>query len=416
MSIRRKTQRPDGRLYSEDGMSNNCMASGNRVTNLNSTTMKSICFVATTPFAINAFLLGHLRALAGTYRVSLCVNVNAYPLSESLDPRVRVVNIGIRRKMSPLYDLHILWRLIHLFRQEHFDSVHSMTPKAGLLAMLAARIARIPRRYHTFTGQIWANRTGISRIFFKQIDRLIARSATKGFADSASQCLFLKSESVGFEKGISVLGAGSVCGVDATRFRPDQSVRTATRNALAVSEDTCVLLFIGRLAREKGVHDLVLAFSQLAVKYPQAALWIVGPDEEGLSSSLKVLVSECAGRVHWIGSTFEPEIYMASADILVLPSYREGFGMVIIEAAACGIPSVAYRIDGVTDAVQDGETGMLVPKGNINQLLSTLEKMLDNPAFRRELGEKARKRTIRDFSHTTVTTAWMEFYKSELGI
>lgn len=377
--------------------------------------MKSICFVLTTPFAVNAFLLGHLRALAGNYRVTLCVNIDAYPLSKSLDPRVRVLHIGIRRKMSPLGDLQTLWRLIHLFRQERFDAVHSMTPKAGLLAMLAAMIAGVPRRYHTFTGQIWANRSGIRRTFFKLVDRLIVRSASRVFADSASQCLFLKAEAVGGEQGVSVLGAGSVCGVDARRFRPDRTVRAAMRNALAVSEDACVLLFVGRLASEKGVYDLLQAFSRLAAKHAQAALWMVGPDEEGLSSSLKALVAEYAGRVRWIGPTFEPEKYMASADFLVLPSYREGFGMVIVEAAACGIPSVAYRIDGVTDAVLDGETGVLVPKGNIDLLLSAMRLMLDDHVFRCELGEKARLRVLRDFSDTAVTAAWTGFYRRELG-
>lgn len=377
--------------------------------------MKSICFVLTTPFAVNAFLLGHLRALAGTYCVSLCVNVDVYPLSKSLDPRVRVLNIGIRRKMSPLGDLLTLWRLIHLFRQERFDAVHSMTPKAGLLAMLAALIAGIPRRYHTFTGQIWANRSGIRRTFFKLVDRLIVRSASRVFADSASQCLFLKAEAVGGEQGVSVLGAGSVCGVDARRFRPDRAVRTVMRNALAVSEDACVLLFVGRLASEKGVYDLLQAFSRLAAKHAQAVLWMVGPDEEGLSSSLKALVAEYADRLRWIGPTFEPEKYMASADFLVLPSYREGFGMVIVEAAACGVPSVAYRIDGVTDAVQDGETGVLVPKGDVEALLAAMERMLEDPYSRCMLGEKARLRAKRDFSDTAVIAAWVSFYGQELG-
>jgi glycosyltransferase involved in cell wall biosynthesis len=326
-----------------------------------------------------------------------------------------VLNIGIRRKMSPLGDLQTLWRLIRLFRQERFDAVHSMTPKAGLLAMLAALIAGIPRRYHTFTGQIWANRSGIRRTFFKLIDRLIVRSASRVFADSASQCLFLKAEAVAPEQGVSVLGAGSVCGVDALRFRPDRTVRTAMRNALTVSEVNCVLLFVGRLASEKGVYDLLRAFAQLAAKHAQAVLWVVGPDEEGLSSSLKTLVDECADRVRWIGPTFEPEKYMASADFLVLPSYREGFGMVIVEAAACGIPSVAYRIDGVTDAVQDGETGVLVPKGNIDQLLLAMAQMLEDEAFRCELGSKAFLRVRRDFSDTAVTAVWMDFYERELG-
>ncbi len=347
--------------------------------------------------------------------MSLCVNVDNYPLSSLIDPRVRVLNMGIRRKMSPLVDLYILWRLIHLFNREHFDVVHSMTPKAGLLAMLAAMVAGVPRRYHTFTGQIWANRTGMRRAFFKLIDRLIARSATRVFADSASQCLFLKAEAVGSQRGVSVLGSGSVCGVDASRFRPDRSSRDATRHALVVSKDACVLLFVGRLASEKGVFDLMQAFTSLAEKHAQAVLWMVGPDEEGLSSALKKLAANCADRVRWIGPTFDPEKYMAAADFLVLPSYREGFGMVIVEAAACGIPSLAYRIDGVSDAVLDGETGLLVPKGDVDALLLAMERMLEDSVFRCEMGEKALFRAKRDFSDTAVIASWVEFYRQELG-
>jgi glycosyltransferase involved in cell wall biosynthesis len=224
----------------------------------------------------------------------------------------------------------------------------------------------------------------------------------------------LKAEAVAPEQGVSVLGAGSVCGVDALRFRPDRTVRTAMRNALTVSEDACVLLFVGRLAREKGIYDLLQAFSRLAAIHAQAVLWLVGPDEEGLSLRLKGLVAECADRVRWIGATFEPEHFMASADVLVLPSYREGFGLVIIEAASCGIPAIAYRIDGVVDAIAEGESGMLVDKASVEKLFHAMQSMLSAPNMRAQLGVKARERAHREFSSDAITAAWLMFYENEL--
>lgn len=378
------------------------------------TLAKSVCFVVTTPFAVNAFLLGHLKALAQRYRVSLCVNAGDYPLSNAIDPRVRILNIGIRRKFSPLSDLWVLWRLIALFRRERFDSVHSMTPKGGLLGMLAAKAVGIPRRFHTFTGQIWANRSGLTRTLFKWVDCVIAWAATHVLADSASQCKFLEVEGIALKKGVAVLGQGSVCGVDAARFCPDPATRRNTRKELAVSDEACVMLFVGRIARDKGVFDLVRAFVQLSLRHPSAALWVVGPDEEGLSTELRTLAISCADRIRWTGPSFEPEKYMASADFLVLPSYREGFGMVIIEAAACGIPSVAYRIDGVSDAVREGETGVLVTKGDTDELRVAMESLLADSNVRCRLGERAAMRVRSDFSDVAVTTAWMEFYKAEL--
>jgi glycosyltransferase involved in cell wall biosynthesis len=376
--------------------------------------LKKICFVLTTPFAANAFLLGHLRALADRYHVSLCVNCHSYPLSPLLDSRVQVIDIGIERKMSPVHDLRSLWSLICLFRRMHFDAVHSMTPKAGLLAMLASWIVRVPHRYHTFTGQVWANKRGGARFFFKLIDRLIVSIASRVFVDSQSQCLFLAAEGVVGRSGTSVLGAGSICGVDRTRFQPDAVIRASKRSALNVDNETSVFLFIGRLARDKGVFDLLQAFSKLAAEIDNAALWVVGPNEEGLLQELQLAAPALGERVQWLGATFEPEHFMAAADVLMLPSFREGFPMVILEAAACGTPTVAYRIDGVTDAIKDGETGLMVPKGNIDRLAEAMLSLALNAPLRNELGQKAIEHVAQNYSGSAVTEAWVDFYRKEL--
>jgi glycosyltransferase involved in cell wall biosynthesis len=373
--------------------------------------LRSICFVATTPFVVNAFLLTHLKALVDCCPVTLCVNCSMYPLSDQIDPRIRVVDFKIEREVFLFKDLQAFLFLASLFRAEKFSAVHSITPKAGLLAMLAARFAGIQFRHHTFTGQVWANRSGIARQMLKMFDRLIVQSASKVFADSLSQCRFLEKERVVESGGISVLGPGSISGVDVDRFRPDTKSRHQVRAEFGVDEDCCVFLFVGRLTKDKGIHDLVQAFTEVAATNPQVELWLVGPDEEGLMEQLGRKKLDNIGLARWLGATSEPERYMASVDVLVLPSYREGFGSVIIEAAACAIPTVAYRIDGVIDAVVEGRTGVLVKVGDIEALAAAMLDVSRDWDGRQRLGREARDRVLKEFSSAIVTAEWVALYK-----
>ena len=374
----------------------------------------SLVFVATTPFAVNAFLRTHLLALAETHEVTLCVNTTAYPLVDDLARAVRVRHIDIARKIAPWQDLRALFQLLRCFQEIRPATVHSLTPKAGLLAMLAGWLARVPWRFHTFTGQVWATRTGIGRSLLKGIDRLIALFASQVFADSTSQCSFLEDEGVVRRGAISVLGQGSVAGVDLARFRPDPVARAAIRAETGVDDAVPVFLFVGRLVRDKGVFDLVEAFAALNALHGQWELWMVGPDEDGLQTTLQAEGKRLGGRIRWFGPTPTPERYMAAADVFVLPSYREGFGSVIIEAAACGIPSIAYRIDGVIDAIVDGRTGLFVDKGDVRGLSDAMNRLGAESRMRKTLGEAAHLRASSEFSSASVSKAWLDFYLSVL--
>jgi glycosyltransferase involved in cell wall biosynthesis len=374
----------------------------------------SLVFVATTPFAVNAFLRSHLLALAKTHEVTLCVNTTAYPLVDDVARAVRVRHVDIARKIAPWQDLRALFQLLCCFREVRPATVHSLTPKAGLLAMLAGWLARVPWRFHTFTGQVWATRTGATRALLKGIDRLIAMCASQMFADSASQCRFLEDEGVVRRGGVTVLGQGSVAGVDLARFRPDPAARAALRTETGVADAVPVFLFVGRLVRDKGVFDLVEAFVALSALHGLWELWMVGPDEDGLQATLKAEGERLGGRIRWFGPTPMPERYMAAADVFVLPSYREGFGSVIIEAAACGIPSIAYRIDGVIDAIVDGRTGLFVDKGDVIGLSDAMNRLGTESSTRKILGEAAHLRAASEFSSASVCTAWLDFYSSVL--
>lgn len=370
--------------------------------------------VAAVPLSLRVFMRAHIEAMASRYAVTMISSAGGEVISEQL-PGTRFLAVDIRRAISPLADLRALFHLFVLFRREKFALVHSLTPKAGLLTMLAAFLSRVPVRIHIFTGQVWVTRKGFGRSLLKALDRLIAMLATHVLADSHSQRRFLIAEGVVNENRIQVLADGSICGVDSERFRPDSEARQRIRQELQIPEDALTILFLGRLTRDKGVLDLVQAFAMLAPDHPNLYLMIVGPDEEGLRSQAEALLSSCSGQVRYAGMTNLPEGYMAAADMFALPSYREGFGSVILEAAACGVPAVASRIYGLTDAVAEGETGLLHEAGSVEGIVSALRTLVCDERLCRQMGGAARDRALTKFSVQRLVAAQMAFYQTVLG-
>lgn len=370
---------------------------------------KKICFVATVEVTVKAFLLNHLLALSKTYDITVITNTNNPNFLAEIGVNVKVIPLAIARDISLFSDLRVLIRLIRIFRQEFFVSVHSVTPKAGLLAMLAAWVVRIPLRVHTFTGQVWATKTGFSRFLLKWVDCLIAFLATQNIVDSPSQRQFLLDEKVIVSAKSKVFSKGSISGVDVARFKADEEVRKSIRARFNFSDEAIVFLFVGRLTPDKGVLDLAQAFSQLDAG--AAHLFFVGPDEKSMQAEIMRITESCAKYVHFIGHSDKPESYMTAADVLCLPSYREGFGSVVIEAAAVGIPAIASRIYGITDAVVDGETGLLHKPHDIRAIQDCMERLINNKGLRLKFGEQARARAVIDFNSTAITLEWVSFYR-----
>lgn len=372
--------------------------------------MKKICFMVTTPFTANAFLLEHLKALSLRYQVSLCLNQSLYPLLPDFESSgVRIINVPIERKLSPFSDLKALKNLLVIFKREKFISVHTFTPKAGLLGMLAAYLCTVPNRLHTFTGQVWVKEYGLKRWFYKNMDRAIVFFSTQVFCDSASQGKFLQVERVVKANAISVIGGASISGVNLARFHPQADQKFDIHFSRLNSRDHFNFLFVGRIARDKGMYDLIEAFIGISQENSQARLWIVGPDEEGLRAQIEYKFPKLNG-VHWMGSSTTPEVFMAKADVLVLPSYREGFGTVIIEAAACKTPAIAYCIDGVIDAIENGHSGILVNKGDSQALELAMKSMMLNPNRTVQMGEYAYQRAVSSFCAKKITNSWLDLY------
>jgi glycosyltransferase involved in cell wall biosynthesis len=373
--------------------------------------MKQVCFVTTSPLIVNFFLVPHLLHLRRRYAVTLAVTLpGEVPLREL--PGIEVLPVDIARGIEPWRDLRARRSLHRLFRERRFDLVHSFGPKAGLLAATAGARAGIGARLHTFTGQVWAARRGPMRWLLRAADRATARAATHVLADSASQCEFLAREGIVARGKCNVLGSGSLSGVVAARFRADPAARAAVRAELGVEAHVPLVLYLGRITRDKGVLDLARAFAGLDT---EAVLLYAGPDEGALREPILHACGARRAQVRFAGYTHAPERYLAAADLLCLPSYREGFGAVIIEAGAAGVPSVASRIYGVVDAVVEGETGVLFRAGDAAELRARLALLLGDAPLRERLGRAARARALAEFSQERITGALERFYEAVLG-
>lgn len=371
---------------------------------------RGICVVSTVPVALTAFMAPHILALCARQPIVLVTSGGPDRLRGLLGKRVTFVPLEIARDASVLGDLRALLALFRLFRAQRFEAVISITPKAGLLAMLAARMAGVPLRIHWFVGQVWATRRGMARRFLRALDTVLARAATHLLADSPSQRAFLEAEGVTGPGVITVFGDGSVCGVDTTRFRPDSEARHRIRTQLGIPPDAMVALFVGRLNRDKGTPEMTEAFAQVAAELPELHLLLVGTDEGNFRPRIRERLGDRHDRVHFVDYTYEVEAFMAASDVFLLPSHREGFGATVIEAAACEVPSIATRIYGLTDAIADGESGVLLPVQDVPALAAALRRLVTDHEERHRLGRQARLRVEHQFSEARLTAAFQSFY------
>jgi glycosyltransferase involved in cell wall biosynthesis len=373
-----------------------------------------ICYVVSSEMTVAAFLKGHIVLAEETYDVSVAVNTSDKECLRKLGLSATLLAVPIERKISLLKDIRALLVMYRHFRRQKFDLVHSVSPKAGLIGMLAAWLAGIPHRVHTFTGQVWVTKSGWRRSLLKLADWLIGTLTTSALVDSPSQRDFLVAEGVLPSGKSHVIGCGSICGVDAFRFCPNAEYRNAVRMSLNIPGSAILLLSLGRMNRDKGVVDLAVAFSKLAQRFPELYLLLVGPDEDGQVPAVMEVCGPVVDRVIHVGFTREPERFMAAADVFCLPSYREGFGMVIVEAAASGVPAVASRIYGLTDAVADGSTGLLHQPGNPEAIAAALERMILDPKERLRMGAEARARAQECFSDGESSRGLIAFYGTML--
>lgn len=376
---------------------------------------KKICFIVAVPITAHAFLKDHINVLRRDYDVYLVANIESEDDVRGLDI-VGWKSIDIQRGISLAKDSYAVFLLKKYFQEMQFDAVHSVTPKAGLVTALAGKLAGIKHRTHIFTGQVWATKSGLMRWLLKSIDKLIARCDNHILVDGKSQRAFLEKESV-LEKGKAlVFCQGSISGVNSERFVPDNVARKDEREKIGIKDSVLTYIFLGRLNHDKGIGELYEAFNRLASEVSDVFLLFVGADEEGYLDKLPEYKNIQEGKnFHYYGLTRQPERVLNAGDVFVLPTYREGFGSSVLEAACIGLPCICSDVYGVLDAYVNGETGLQCKVGDADSLYQCMKKMHDDKAMRLEMSKKSRARALGDFSVKPISEAWLNFYKDLLG-
>lgn len=361
------------------------------------------------------FLSGHLADLAA-HGFEVTVVSSPGPLLDRIaaEEGVARVAIPISREITPLRDLGSLWRLVRTFRALRPDVVDVHTLKAGLLGIMAARVAGVPVRVYHVHGLRHVTTAGFRRALLRACERVTSGLATRVLCVSRSVARVALSEGLVPARRTTVLLGGSIAGVDAAgRFAAprDEGERRAARAAAGLPPDARVLGFVGRLVRDKGVAELAAAWRTLRESHPDLRLVVVGEREAGdpIPDELADALARDP-RVRLAGYDRDTPRWYRAMDVVALPTHREGFPVVPLEAAAMGLPVVATAIPGCVDAVVDGVTGTLVPVGDAAALAAAVRAYLDDPALRRRHGEAGRRRALQDYDRRRLWDALREEY------
>lgn len=381
--------------------------------------MLKIIRTSTVPGSLNNFCRGVLRELSDKYEViALSSPGNAmHEISER--EGVHTICVPMERHIAVCKDVVSLFKLIRVFKNEKPTMVHSMTPKAGLLCMLAAKLARVPVRVHTFTGLIFPTSTGLKRKILMASDWLTCACATHIIPEGEGVKSDLYNNGI-TKKAIKVLGYGNVKGVDMDFYsqRPDV-MRIVSQKGLRL-QNVFTFLYVGRIVGDKGINELCNAFKKVHNQNPDSRLMLVGAYEEKLDPiklETKALIEDIKSGIETVGSKSGEELlaYYASADCFVMPSYREGFPNTVLEAGAMGLPCIVTDINGSREIIREGENGMIVPPHDEELLYMAMKAMLESKVDRENMARNARKMIADRFEQGFVRKCLYDFYDEILA-
>ena len=355
--------------------------------------MKKICFVTTLSITIKSFLLGLTKYLIEHhgYEVTLMCNDDEQ-LRKFCNERLHFIPITMKRGVG--FDgIAVIKKMTQIFKEQHFDIVQYSTPNAALYASIAAAKAGVKCRLYCQWGIRYMGFTGFSKFILKKIEKLICNKSTIIEVESFSLLKFSIDEKLYKQEKACVIWNGSACGVDFMKFDYTKraQLRTEIRKELGIAEDDVVFGYAGRITRDKGINELVDAFS--GIKNPQKAKLLLIGDYDNAGTLRKDVVDVIVqgGNIKHIGYTRNVERYYAAMDVFCSLSYREGFGLVVIEAGAIGTPGIVSNVPGQVDTIIDGKTGILAEVKNVESIRKAMETFFKSPSLAKEMGENARQ-------------------------
>ena len=386
--------------------------------------MKKLIRITTVPISFKVLLKGQLRFMASNGFDVKGVSSEGEELRDVHENEGIVMEaINMSRKITPFQDLKSLWEMWNFLRKEKPQIVHTHTPKAGIIGMLAARLAGVPHRLHTVAGLPLMEATGIKRKILNFVEKLTYSSATRVYPNSKGLYDFILQNNFTQSNKLKIIANGSSNGINTTFFSPAQVSeieKVALREKLNIHSDDFVFVFVGRIVSDKGINELIKAFSELQAagnnELTGIKLLLVG----GLESDLDPLNPETLAEINQnkdiISAGFQQDVrpFFAISDALVFPSYREGFPNVVMQAGAMGLPSIVSDINGCNEIIVEGENGLIIPSKNVEKLKEKMLTLARDKNLYIKLKENSRRMIESRYEQSVVWNALLEEYEGLL--
>ena len=369
--------------------------------------------ITTVPQSLRGLLKGQLRFMSDHYEV-VGVSSSGETLAEvAANEGIRVHAIEMTRTISPFRDLKAVYRLYRFFKREKPFIVHTHTPKAGTLGMLAAKLAGVPHRLHTVAGLPLLVAQGKKRKLLNIVEKFTYRCATRVYPNSVGLYDFIASARFASKSKLKVIGKGSSNGIDTSHFSrskvPAEAIESL-RNQLQLGAEHFVFVFVGRIVRDKGINELVAAFGRLNTDFPDTRLLLVGRFEPELDPLLPEINDEIIRNKNILTPGYQTDVrpYLALSDCLVFPSYREGFPNVVMQACAMELSAIVTDINGCNEIIIDNKSGLFVPPRDANALYEKMKYLYQNPTENKRMANSSRAHVVANFENTYV---WQEILK-----
>lgn len=379
--------------------------------------------ITTVPISLKILLKDQLKFINRYFDV-VGVSSEGKELHDvALDEGIRTVSLNMTRKFTPLKDLVAVVKMIILFRKESPDIVHSHTPKAGIIAMLAAFLTNVPIRLHTVAGLPVMDSKGLKRITLLVVEWLTCKCATKVYPNSRGLEAFLLEVVNVPSKKLKIMGSGSSNGVDVRYFdlTPEVQKLAQCEKARYGLEDSFVFTFIGRVVKDKGIEELINAYIKLSVEYRNTRLVIVGLEEpltDPVSNRSQALLKNSKGIV-CTGFMDDIRPILGVSDCLVLPSYREGFPNVVMQASCMNVPSIVSNINGCNEIIQDGRNGLVVEPKSVDGLYSAMKRVVADRGLLSDLAARSRDSVVEKYDrekfHKIVLAEYQDLFDRLTG-
>lgn len=372
--------------------------------------------VTTVPISFKVLLKDQLKFMSRHYEI-VAVSSEGKELSDvARDEGIRTVPLNMSRQFTPLRDFVSLMKMILLFRKESPDIVHSHTPKAGIVAMLAAFLCNVPNRLHTVAGLPVMNKVGLTRIILLAVEWLTCKCATKIYPNSKGLEVFLTDVVNVPSNKLKILGSGSSNGVDTRYFNltPDLQESSKIFKTKYGLDDCFVFTFIGRIVKDKGIEELIDAYARLSSEVENVRLVIVGWEEpltDPISNHSQSILKNNTGIV-CTGFMDDIRPSLGASDCLILASYREGFPNVVMQAACMNIPSIVSNINGCNEIIQDGSNGLVVETKSADALYYAMKRLESDRGLLSDLAAKSRHSVVEKYDREKFQKIILAEYQS----